>query len=175
MNTSKTKYKIFDSFKTNDYKIERVIVEPDSKTAYEIVSFIKEIYGYTADVETMVKGSFDRKDLVFYLIRLKRNNKIVASASRKLHEGIVWINNVGVQEEYRGKGLGKMVMLELLKHETECRLRCIKSSAMEFYKTLGFEVINFVSLKILQRSGELGDNQYDLEAEGQWEMIWKKK
>lgn len=172
----KSKMKIFELKNKPKYKIEIKKVKENTKEAYDVLSFIKKIYGYSETVEQLMPGTFNRPELMFIILRSEdkhNKNSIIALASKKKVNNVTWINNVGVDVMYRGCGLGKVLMLETMKGEKEVRLRAIKESVVDFYKTLGFKVVSYHTKEEVRGEYDAVACEYEKDLEGSWEMVYK--
>ena len=97
-------------------------------------SFInqKEVYGFIA-IDSYAE-SFDKKLVGFGSLHL----------SRKIRGGLIgFIEDVVILENYRGKGIGKLILKNLIKKakEKSCYklvLEC-KEDKLEFYQRIGFQ------------------------------------
>lgn len=83
----------------------------------------------------------------------------------------VAIGNVATKKELRGKGLGTLLMKEVMRTYDKIILNAVQERALQFYLKLGMVVTNF---KTKSELGEEAKDQ-DYEIEGKWILEWSKK
>jgi ribosomal protein S18 acetylase RimI-like enzyme len=97
----------------------------------------RELFAYLDQGKAILLGAFAENKLVGFLWAYPRIF---------LEESRLYINAMIVADKYRGKGLGKMLVLQLEEYARENKIFAIdvqtasfKTEAIEFYRKLGFE------------------------------------
>ena len=76
---------------------------------------------------------------------------IAKSFSTEFGKPCIWIEDLYIKEEYRGLGLGKMLMEFIAKKYTDCIFRLEveeeNERAVQLYKKCGFTVLPYLEMK----------------------------
>ena len=128
----------------------------------ELLQFISNFYP-EKNSEEIIWGNFINQKGVYGFIAIDSDveifeKKLVGFASmhlsRKIRGGVIgFIEDVVILEKYRGKGIGKLILKNLIRKakEENCYklvLEC-KEDKLEFYKKVGFQKSGFSMSLIL--------------------------
>ncbi len=55
----------------------------------------------------------------------------------------IFLSNIMILKHFQGKGIGKIILEDLMKHHSEIRLEVLKvnKKAVQFYQNLGFKIV----------------------------------
>ena len=112
----------------------------------------RELFDYLEKEKAVLFGAFDQNKLIGFLWAYPRVF---------LEESRIYINAMIIADQYRGKGIGKLLVSELEKYAEENNILAIdvqtasfKTDAIEFYHKLGFVHERVQMRKSLVASGK---------------------
>jgi ribosomal protein S18 acetylase RimI-like enzyme len=116
-----------------------------------ILGKARELLPYLESAKAVLFGAFDQNKLIGFLWAYPRVF---------LEESRLYINAMIVAEQYRGQGIGKLLVLELEKYARREKIPAIdvqtasfKIDAIDFYRKLGFEHERVQMRKSISASG----------------------
>jgi len=127
--------------------------KPNNKDLNEIASMVKKEFDYVKEPKEKIMQKLSAKNSVVFAA--KKGNCVAGFVFLKLKKGLAWIDGFAVKKNFRGKGLGSM----LLKHAigflqkknysiAMLSVYCSNRNAIKLYKKYGFIENNGKARKI---------------------------